>query len=66
MTVAAGKLTLEWWDADRGELREVVQIVHPGGPLRVQTPSFSGHLAFKLIRELAHAEPASLPTPVKK
>ena len=66
MTVAAGKLTLEWWDADRGERREVVQIVHSGGPLRLQTPSFAGHVAFKLIREIALAEPALLPTPVKK
>ncbi len=65
-TVASGSLTLEWWDAGRGERRAVVHVAHPGGPLRVQVPSFAGHVAFKLIREIALGESASLPSAVKK
>ena len=66
MSIASGSLTLEWWDADRGERREVVHINHPGGELRLQAPPFAGHIAFKLIRELAIGESASLPSSVKK
>ena len=66
MTIASGSLILEWWDADRGERREVVRIVHPGGQLRLQAPPFSGHLAFKLIRDMATGESATLSIPVTK
>ena len=49
--VAPGHLTVEWWDADTG-VRLVKQTInHPGGALRLQTPGFQRHLAFKLWRE---------------
>ena len=72
MTIASESLTLKWWDADRGERREVIQMNHPGGQLRLQVVNsgcrrhLARHVAFKSIRELATGESALLPFSVKK
>ncbi|TVR40129.1 MAG: hypothetical protein EA402_14030 [Planctomycetota bacterium] len=50
--VEAGKLQLEWWDADRGILLSTDTISHPGGRLDLQTPAYRRHLAWKLTRVL--------------
>ncbi len=48
--VAAGAMTIAWWDADTGVERERRELNHPGGMLAVSTPTFSRHLAFKVTR----------------
>ena len=48
--VAAGNLRLVWWNADTGIPQAAVLLDHAGGPLDLDVPSFSGHLAFKLTR----------------
>lgn len=48
--VPAGRMIVAWWDADRGVLVRSDKIEHSGGALDLPTPTFSGHLAFKLSR----------------
>jgi hypothetical protein len=50
--VAAGSMSLAWWDADLGTLRASLDLVHPGGELRLNAPGFRRHLAFKLWRKV--------------
>jgi hypothetical protein len=49
-SIAPGRMTVEWWDADAGAWHKTVPIEHPGGPLRLQPPTFQRHIAFKLYR----------------
>lgn len=49
-SIAAGRMTVEWWDADGGAWHKPVAIDHPGGPLQLQPPAFQRHIAFKLYR----------------
>lgn len=49
-SIAAGRMTVEWWDADGGAWHKRVAIDHPGGPLQLQPPAFQRHIAFKLYR----------------
>ena len=49
--VAAGTMTLSWWDADTGKVLATTEIQHPGGALAVTTPAWTRHLAFKLLRK---------------
>ncbi len=49
-SIAAGRMTVEWWDADADAWHQVVPIDHPGGPLVLQPPAFQRHIAFKLYR----------------
>jgi len=49
-SIAPGRMTVEWWDADAGAWHKTVPIDHPGGPLRLQPPAFQRHIAFKLYR----------------
>lgn len=49
-SITAGRMTVEWWDADGGTWNKAVTIDHPGGPLRLQPPAFQRHIAFKLYR----------------
>ncbi len=49
-SIAAGRMTVEWWDAEGGAWHKVVAIDHPGGPLQLQPPAFQRHIAFKLYR----------------
>jgi hypothetical protein len=48
--ISAGSITLEWWNADTGEMMDRMAINHPGGPLIVTAPKFERHVAFKLYR----------------
>jgi hypothetical protein len=48
--VAPGAITCEWWDADRGVVREHIVIQHPGGPLTLPVPAFARHCAVKVWR----------------
>jgi hypothetical protein len=50
-SVRAGRLHIDWWDADRGEHLGATDIDHPGGRLVVPLPTFRGHLAFKAWRQ---------------
>jgi hypothetical protein len=43
----AGRIALDWWDADRGEVIRAERIDHPGGRLRLLIPAWTRHLAFK-------------------
>jgi hypothetical protein len=49
--VAAGPMTIAWWDADRGSVRSSRRFDHGGGRLVLEAPGFSRHLGFKLARE---------------
>lgn len=49
--VRAGAMTAEWWDADTGAIVTHTEFDHPGGKLELTAPTFSRHLAFKLIRQ---------------
>jgi hypothetical protein len=49
--VSAGKLQLEWWDADLGQLLKAVTVDHLGGTLMLKPPPFTHHVAFKLKRD---------------
>jgi hypothetical protein len=49
--VKAGTITVEWWNADQGDLIERTRIEHPGGTLRIRPPAFQRHIAFKLARD---------------
>ncbi len=48
--IAAGDMQVEWWDANTGTIQQTDVIHHPGGPLVLQIPAFSQHIAFKLTR----------------
>ncbi len=48
--IAAGRLLLEWWNADTGVRIQAREISHPGGLLALDPPRFVHHIAFKLIR----------------
>ncbi len=48
--IAAGTMTVAWWDADRGIELERHDLLHPGGPLSLTVPPWRHHLAFKLWR----------------
>jgi autotransporter-associated beta strand protein len=50
IAISAGRLTVEWWDADRGERLRTDTIDHAGGTLELKPPAFNRHLAFKLFR----------------
>jgi hypothetical protein len=49
--IQAGTMTVEWWDAERGERLATVSVAHAAGPLELKPPDFTRHLAFKLFRE---------------
>ena len=51
--VAPGPCRIEWWDANRGVLVGVQEMVHPGGVLELTAPVFLHHIAFKLVRATA-------------
>jgi hypothetical protein len=53
--VAPGHFTLEWWDADRGEMLSRTQLDHAGGTFTIAVPDFTHHIAFKLMRSAAAA-----------
>lgn len=48
--VAAGRMAVEWWDAEKGGRIGREEIVHPGGTLDLAAPAFKRHLAYKLVR----------------
>ena len=48
--ITPGGMTVSWWDADAGREVSRVDIDHPGGPLRLTSPAWRHHLAFKLWR----------------
>jgi hypothetical protein len=48
--VAAGAMTIAWWDADRGCQLSASDFQHAGGELVVTSPAWRRHLAFKLLR----------------
>ena len=48
--IAAGSMTLAWWDADRGREISRQTLTHAGGSLVVTAPAWRRHLAFKLTR----------------
>lgn len=48
--LAAGRITIEWWDPLAGTKIHQDEFQHPGGPLTITAPTFTRHLAFKLIR----------------
>ena len=48
--IAAGAMTLAWWDADLGTTGTPIIINHSGGPLTISIPTFHRHVAFKLVR----------------
>ncbi len=48
--IAAGAMSIAWWDADLGTERIRTEFIHPGGPLDLTAPPWRRHLAFKLIR----------------
>ena len=54
-TIAGGAMTIEWWHADEGRLLTRTDFTHPGGKLVLTPPTWSRHLAFKLIRTTAPA-----------
>nr|MBA3687050.1 hypothetical protein [Planctomycetota bacterium] len=49
-SIAAGAMTVEWWDADTGTATGSRRIEHPGGALNLTAPTWRRHLAFKLLR----------------
>lgn len=49
--VGRGRLALEWWDADRGQVLATSIQEHPGGRLEFPVPPFRAHLALKLHRD---------------
>jgi len=62
--VPAGRVGVEWWDADTGAIITRRVWNHPGGPLILEAPAFSCHLAFKLWRtdsENSGVSPAQTP-----
>lgn len=63
MEVEAGSMRLTWWDPDRGVECSSQNLVHPGGPLRLQAPSWSKHLAFKLTRQTQESDQPATTVP---
>lgn len=61
--VPAGRVNVEWWDADLGRLVDQRTWTHPGGPLRIEAPPFTCHLAFKLWRQATASVPGSAQAP---
>jgi hypothetical protein len=59
--VAAGRMTLEWWDAERGGRIASEELDHPGGTLDLAAPPFKRHLAYKLVRLKGEAPTAGVP-----
>jgi hypothetical protein len=51
--VAAGHVSLEWWDADSGTVLSTSEFTHSGGALTLPAPTFRRHIAFKLVRDAA-------------
>lgn len=49
--VGAGRMRLQWWDADSGIRISERAFDHPGGRLVIAAPAFRRHIAFKLWRE---------------
>ncbi len=49
--IAAGPISVSWWDADEGRELKRDQLQHPGGALRLLPPPWKHHLAFKMWRE---------------
>jgi hypothetical protein len=56
--IQAGRINVEWWNADRGVVVERTTIRHPGGQLVLPVPLFRRHMAFKMTRT-GEAESAS-------
>ncbi len=50
-SIQAGRMHLQWWDADRGRILGAVDFDHDGGRLVVPMPRFQGHIAFKAWRD---------------
>ena len=48
--VRPGPVILQWWRADDGTMLSEHAFDHDGGRLRIHTPPFVNHLAFKLWR----------------
>ena len=48
--VEAGRLDIQWWDADQGVMLSVSEVAHPGGAFVLQPPAFRGHLVWKVLR----------------
>ncbi|MBA2480309.1 MAG: hypothetical protein H0V44_06585 [Planctomycetes bacterium] len=48
--IAAGRIVIEWWNADDGTALPPVSVDHPGGTLTLQPPPFTRHIAFKMYR----------------
>lgn len=48
--IAAGTMTIAWWDAECGIELERRDLIHPGGALAIDVPPWHHHLAFKLWR----------------
>jgi len=48
--IAAGTITLEWWDAELGSIISRHTIEHPGGTLILHVPTCTVHIAFKMQR----------------
>jgi len=51
--VAAGRMAVQWWNADTGEAGPVTTFDHPGGALSLEIPDAKAHIAFKLMRPTA-------------
>ncbi len=45
-----GRIQLEWWDADQGRATSTTTFDHPGGDVKLPSPGFRRHVAFKLWR----------------
>jgi hypothetical protein len=48
--IPEGDMRIEWWDADKGDVIESGNHVHPGGAMVLTPPAFRHHLAFKMWR----------------
>ena len=48
--IGAGTCQIEWWDCDLGVVLGRAPILHAGGDLVLDAPSFARHLAFKFTR----------------
>ncbi|GDY11607.1 hypothetical protein LBMAG53_04850 [Planctomycetota bacterium] len=57
--IQAGRIQVDWWNADRGVVVERTTIRHPGGQLVLPVPAFRRHVAFKMSRASDAAESAS-------
>jgi hypothetical protein len=48
--VSKGAFGIEWWDPDTLGVSSQLTLEHPGGRFDLPVPTFSHHLAFKVIR----------------